>query len=225
MKKQLIYDMTTRSFHWLFAALFLSAFVIAKTVDEDSQVFSYHMMAGLLMGFVVLLRIFWGFIGTRYARFSSFEWSPKSLFAYFVGILSGERKFWSGHNPASSWSAFLMMFLALGSGATGYLMTTGVGEGFEDLHEVLANTFFVVVALHIAGVLIHGLRYRDGIFFAMLSGKKEGVLPNEAIRSAAWGKAVVFWVLVAAFATYVVQQYNADSRVLTLFGVSLQLGG
>ena len=69
MKKSLAYDLPLRIFHWLFALLFVTAFVMGKTVDDDSSLFSYHMMAGLSTGFILTLRIVWGFIGTVYSRF------------------------------------------------------------------------------------------------------------------------------------------------------------
>ena len=113
MRKQLIYDLPTRIFHWAFAGLFVFAFFIAKTVDDENPVFSYHMLAGLMLGGLVTLRIIWGFLGTNYARFSSFALHPKDLIQYLTGILSGNKKRWAGHNPTSSWAALIMMASAL----------------------------------------------------------------------------------------------------------------
>lgn len=39
MKKKAVYDLPTRLFHWLFALLFLIAFIIAKTIDDESSLF------------------------------------------------------------------------------------------------------------------------------------------------------------------------------------------
>ena len=60
MRTTLVYDLPTRLFHWLFSGLFLLSFVITKTVDDESLVFSYHMLSGLLLGGLVLWRVFWG---------------------------------------------------------------------------------------------------------------------------------------------------------------------
>jgi cytochrome b len=98
MRNQLIYDIPTRFFHWLFAGLFVVAFLIAKTVDDESSVFSYHMLAGLVLSFTVILRLAWGFVGTKHARFTSLALHPKDLVAYFTGILSGDKRKWAGHN-------------------------------------------------------------------------------------------------------------------------------
>ena len=50
MRTTFIYDLPTRIFHWLFAGLFLVSFTLAKTVDDESVLFSYHMLSGLLLG-------------------------------------------------------------------------------------------------------------------------------------------------------------------------------
>lgn len=224
MKKQLIYDLPTRVFHWLFAGLFVTAFVIAKTVDDDSPVYSYHMLAGLLLGFTVLMRIIWGFVGTKYARFSSFALHPKDLADYFRRIVSGDKKRWSGHNPASSWAGIIMMLFALGLGLTGYLMANGQKESFEDIHELLANGFLIVVLLHVAGVLLHALRHRDGIGMAMLDGQKREFVTNDTILNSRPAVALFFIVLVAGFSMHLFKNYNSQNQTLKLFGSTLQLG-
>ena len=68
MRKLLVYDFPTRVFHWLFAGFFLVAFAIANLVDDDSVRFALHMLAGLGMVFVVMLRLVWSLVGTRHAR-------------------------------------------------------------------------------------------------------------------------------------------------------------
>ncbi|MCB0351784.1 MAG: cytochrome b, partial [Bdellovibrionales bacterium] len=72
MKKQLVYDLPLRIFHFLFATIFISTFLITKLVDDESIIFTYHMLAGFVLGFIVLLRIIWGAVGTKYSRFTSF---------------------------------------------------------------------------------------------------------------------------------------------------------
>jgi cytochrome b len=62
MGRQLVYDLPTRLFHWVFAGLFLIGFIIAKTIDDDSSWFDYHSLAGLSLGFLVVLRIIWYYL-------------------------------------------------------------------------------------------------------------------------------------------------------------------
>lgn len=224
MNKQLVYDLPTRIFHWLFAGLFVCAFMIAKTVDDESPVFSYHMLAGLLLGFVVLLRIIWGFVGTRYSRFASFALHPKDLIDYFKGIFSGEKRKYSGHNPASSWATLAMIGFALGLAFSGYQMASGQKEAYEDLHELFANGFLIVVLFHIAGVVLHAFRHRDRIAMSMIDGTKTDLPLLEKIETPKLGVALVFLVLVGFFATNLYKNFDSQSQTLKLFGNTLQLG-
>lgn len=224
MRKQLIYDLPTRIFHWGFAALFVFAFFIAKTVDDENPVFSYHMLAGLMLGGLVTLRIIWGFFGTKYARFSSFALHPKDLIQYLMGILSGNKKRWPGHNPASSWAALIMMGSALMLALSGILMTTGYKESFEDIHELFANAFLVTVLLHITGVVLHALRHQDGIALAMVHGKKEEAEGHIEIAGHKPVAALLLIVLMGTFGGYLAKNNNTSTNQLNFFGRSLSLG-
>ena len=81
-----VYDWPTRLFHWLFAGFFVTAFAIANLVDDDSARFSLHMLAGLGMVFVVVLRLAWSTIGTRHARLGDLTLAPRQLGAYLKGL-------------------------------------------------------------------------------------------------------------------------------------------
>lgn len=224
MRNNLVYDLPLRVFHWLFAALFVSAFLIAKTIDDESALFSYHMLAGILLGFVVSLRLLWGFVGSKHSRFSSFALHPRDLLNYFLAIFSGDRRRWSGHNPASSWAAILMFGLALGLGTTGILMANGLKESLEDLHELLANGFLVVVLLHIAGVVLHSLRHRDGLALSMIDGAKINVPAEERISKSRPAVAILFLLATIAFATFLMNNFDSRQQTLNIFGTTLQLG-
>lgn len=225
MERKLIYDLPTRVFHWTFAGLFVAAFTIAKTIDDEAASFSWHMLVGLTIGLVVLLRILWGFAGTKHARFTDFVLSPGAAVRYFGGILTGHKRRWAGHNPASSWAALIMMGLALGLGLTGWLMASGGNpEAIEDVHELLANSFLILVVLHIAGVALHTLRHNEMIGLSMIDGRKAQVPDSEAISSPRSVFALLFIALAAAFALQLWNNFDPGARTLQLFGTTLQLG-
>lgn len=224
MSKSLVYDLPTRVFHWLFSIIFLTAFVIAKTVDDESVTFSYHMLAGLTLSFVVLLRIIWGFWGTKHARFSGFAFKPSDLISYLKGILTNDKRKWAGHNPASSWAAIIMMALALGLGLTGFLMASGNKEAFEDVHELLANSFIIIVILHVAGIILHTLRHREMIGLSMIDGKKQDIATDMSIASSKSMAGILFIGLVVSMGLYIFKSFDSQNRTLHVFGVSLQLG-
>lgn len=224
MRNQRVYDLPVRTFHWVFAGLFVIAFTITKVIDDDSPAFSIHMLAGILLVSSVLLRLIWGFLGTKHSRFASFALSPKDLINYFKGLLSGDKRKWAGHNPASSWATLAMFALALGLGATGFLMTTGEEETFKEIHELLANGFLVVVLLHVAGVLLHGFRHRDGIALSMLDGAKSEVPIEETISETRPLVGVLFGLFILGFGAYLARNFDYPNRTLNFFGTTLQLG-
>lgn len=224
MRQHLVYDLPTRLFHWLFAGLFLTGFIIAKTVDDESPWFNYHSLAGLTLGFLVLLRILWGLFGTKHARFTGFALKPVELFSYFKGILTGNKKRWAGHNPASSWAGLTMMFFALGLAVTGYLMTSGPNkESFEDAHELFANGFIIVVILHIAGIALHTIRHQEMIGLSMIDGKKEDIAMDQTIPSSKTPFGILLVGLVVAFGLHIFKNYDGQTRSLKFFGTTLQL--
>jgi cytochrome b len=224
MRTTLIYDLPSRLFHWMFAALFLFSFAIANVVDDESVLFIYHMLLGLLMGALILWRIYWGIFGTKHARFTNFTLNPLALKDYFLGIVSGSTKRWPGHNPASSWATILMLFLGLGLCFTGYLMTTGDKEVYEDIHELMANAFLATVLLHIAGVLLHSVRHKDGIALSMLDANKENIENEKSIGSQRIFSAITLLLLMALFGSYLYKNYNSSTSTLTIFGNTLILG-
>lgn len=223
MAKQLIYDLPTRIFHWLFSGLFVMAFVIAETVDDENLVFSYHMLAGLILGGLVALRIIWGFIGSYFARFSSFELRPGSLIVYAKGIMSGDKKRWPGHNPASSWVTLIMLGLALMLALSGILMTTGYKEEFEDMHELFANAFLIAVIAHIAGILLHSIRHKDGIAFSMIHGKKKAIENSSVTVKSRSIAALVMVIIMALLTTYLTKNFNTQTKKLNMFGIEVSL--
>lgn len=217
-----VYDLPTRLFHGLFAASFCAAFVIANVVDDESAIFAWHMLAGLLLVFVLVGRGLWGFIGTRHARWSDFQLSPSALIDYGRDVLRGGARRWAGHNPASSVAALCMWGLGLGLGITGLCMAQGIAtESLEDVHELLANAFLVVVLLHIAGVILHQWQHKDALGASMVTGRKSGVdAPDVSAHRFA---AAVFLLLTMSFAGYLLQHFDQAQGQLQLFGYTLQL--
>lgn len=225
MKYGLVYDWPTRLFHWLFAGLFLTSFIIAKTIEDDNFWFNFHSIAGLIIGFLVLLRLVWGVMGTRHALFTGFALKPIQLISYFKALVTGQKKRWAGHNPASSWAALVMMVFALGLAITGYLMTSGPNkEDFEDIHELMANGFIIVVILHVVGLILHTLKYKEMIALSMLNGKKSDIPNGESIKSSRPVFGILLLVFTVVFGAYLVTNYERSSQTLNFFGTTLQLG-
>lgn len=222
------YDIPTRIFHWVFGLLFFSSFLIAKNADDESTLFPYHMLIGMTLVAIVLMRLLWGFVGTRYARFKYFKLKPASLIDYFRDLLTRKTPIYPGHNPASSWASILMMVLAIGLGVTGYLMTAdgqANKETYEDFHELFGTAFLITVIAHVLGIILHSVRHKDGIWRSMLSGKKRfnGTIPAHEVE-AKFGAGLIFIALSAGFAVTLAKHYDEPTRTLRFLGVTLTLG-
>jgi cytochrome b len=225
MQKVAVYDLPTRAFHLLFGVLFVSSFSIGKFIDDDSKLYAYHMLSGMTMLFIALLRVIWGLVGTKYAKFSSFQLSPSALISYFVSLLGTKTKRELGHNPASSYAAIGMMLLTLFLVLTGLLMVNRVAkEFFEEVHELFAFGFLLIVILHIAGVLFHQLRHKDGMMFSIFTGKKDRVEGQAPISKQAPVVLIIFLLFTFTFAANLFSSYDSKLGRLNLFGSQLQLG-
>lgn len=224
MNRILVWDIPTRLFHWLLAAAFAAAFGIATLTDDDNPTFQLHMLLGLIMVFMVVLRVVWGFVGTRYARFGSFLFGPGAVVEYLKGTLTGRGKRHIGHNPGSSLAIYAILALTAGMAITGVLHSTG-GEVVKTLHEVLAYTFAAVVGVHIVGVVVHTFRHRENITWSMLAGRKVG----EAAMGIASSQPIagaLFLLLVGAWSWRLVANHDAAAGQVTipLTGQTIQLG-
>lgn len=221
-----VYDWPVRLFHWVFAGLFIAAFFIAKVFEDDSTQYPYHMMLGFTLAVAVLLRILWGIFGTRYARFSSFELNIRELLGYMKSLFSTPGKIFTGHNPASSWAALVMMLCALGLAATGYFMVTADKEDWEDIHELFANAFVIAAIAHVAGVVYHTIRHKDPIGLSMVTGKKKLSLAeaSNGIQKTYLVVGILFLLLTGGFGLHLFKNYNSETMSLTVFNQTYQLG-
>jgi cytochrome b len=220
-KRVPVWDLPTRLLHWLLSASFLGAMVIALAADDDGALFQMHMMLGLTAAFVVLLRVVWGVIGTRYARFGSFIFGPSALLRYLKSVFTrvGERH--AGHNPGSAYAIYAMLILTIGLAVTGVLQQTR--EPLEELHEILAYLMLLTVAMHVTGLVLHTIRHRENIALSMLDGKKEADA-QQAIASPGLLAGVLVLALCAGWAYFVLAGHDPGRRQLNLLGLTVPLG-
>ena len=219
------YDLPLRIFHWSFAVLFVSSFSIAKLIDDDSALYAYHMLSGILMVSLVILRIIWGFVGQKTSKFSSFKLRPSELIHYMKSVVSTRSQRYLGHNPASSYVAILMFLSTLGIALTGLMMTLRINKHFfEEVHELFANGFLLLVLFHIAGVLLHQVKHNDGMIFSMLSGKKAKIEDEDEIKSNHPVVAMVFAFAIFFIASSLLRNFETKTGKLNVFGTHLQLG-
>lgn len=193
--KVLVWDMPVRVFHWLTAFSFAGAYLTAET--ERFRLL--HVTLGYTMGGLVLFRIVWGFIGTRYARFSDFVHGPARSLAYMRGLTGRHPEHYVGHNPAGALAIVAMLALAIALTATGWALYNNIGgEAYEEIHEAVANIMLAVVGVHVAAVLLGSWLHHENLIGAMFTGYKLGNA-GDGIKNAWRSVAAIMLVAVLAF--------------------------
>lgn len=165
----IVWDPLVRIFHWSLAACFFGAFLLDDDGGKPHQILGY-MALGL-----VLFRLLWGMVGSRYARFSGFIPSSSVLFRYLKDVLANKEARYVGHNPAGAVMIVALLLGVAASGISGWMMTTDAlwdAEWVEEVHEAMANFTLFLVGLHIAGVAFSSLRHRENLVKAMFNGRK-----------------------------------------------------
>jgi len=171
MKKVKVWDLPTRIGHWSLVI----AFAVAWLSGDSEEWRLVHVVAGYVLGGVLVFRMFWGLAGSRYARFTSFLFSPSQAVAYLKGLLRNRTEHWLGHNPAGSYAIFALIALGFAAVLSGWaIYAEVVPEKLEDIHEVLVNIMLGVIGLHVAGAILSSLMHRENLIRSMITGYKLG---------------------------------------------------
>ncbi|MCX5689240.1 MAG: cytochrome b/b6 domain-containing protein, partial [Planctomycetota bacterium] len=178
----------------------------------------------LTLAILIAMRITWGFIGSRYARFGSFLFSPSAVLGYMGGFFTGKSTRHIGHNPGSAVAIFAMLALILGVAATGFMLGRG-DERFEDLHAILAYATMAVAGIHILGVIVHTIVHREQITLSMIDGKKSA-LASDAILSPRPAVALAGLTIAVLWAFGLINNLDAAAQrtTLPLTNLAVQIG-
>lgn len=164
-----VWDPFVRVAHWSLVGLFAVAFA---TGDEIEWL---HIRVGYAVAALVALRIVWGFVGSRHARFSDFVRSPRETATYLRQAARWKAPRYLGHNPAGGAMVVALLVMIGGIAATGFAMTTDTfwgSEWIEDLHVGLVYTTIGLIVLHVSGVVFSGLAHGENLVKAMITGRK-----------------------------------------------------
>ena len=170
LKARRVWDPFVRVFHWsLLACVLLNEFAV-----DDGEIL--HQWLGYTALALVGLRIVWGFVGTRHARFADFLPTPRRVLRHVTALFDGQPEHHWGHNPLGALMVFALLTTVIALGLTGWLQTTDTYWGVEwvqELHEALAEGLLWLAGLHAASALVMGRIERTRLIKAMVTGTKE----------------------------------------------------
>jgi len=131
-----VWDKAVRIFHWVnvlcvlgliaVGTVILNSKVLGVTTDGKILLKTVHVYIGYLFAINLLWRIVWGFIGSRYARWSSilpFGADYKSqLSTMIAGAKAGQQVGFLGHNPIARLMISLLFLLLSLQAVTGLVL-------------------------------------------------------------------------------------------------------
>src|SRR5690606_23122293 len=177
-----VLDPLVRVFHWSLVLFFFTAY-LSEAVSDTLHVWCGYAVAGLIS-----VRVLWGLIGTKHARFTDFVRSPRSVLAYLKAIPAGKAPRYLGHNPAGGAMVVALLLSLTGTIVFG-IATPGAHDqagplagtwlaSFNDhtlkeIHQFFANSTLALVFLHIAGVLSSSLQQRENLVRSMIHGRRQ----------------------------------------------------
>ena len=132
-KEVRIWDIFVRVFHWALVVSFSIAYISGES-ESLIHIYSGYAVLGLIS-----LRVIWGFIGTKYARFTNFIYNKSAVIKYLKSLLTGKPEHYPGHNPAAGWMVIALivgLFLSTLSGLQLYAVEEGLGPFANNLSEL-----------------------------------------------------------------------------------------
>lgn len=164
-----VWDPLVRIFHWSLLMAFIAAYA---TGDEWEKL---HVQIGYVVLGLVAFRLIWGLIGSTHARFTDFIYRPSTTLAFLKDSVAFKAKRYLGHNPAGGAMVIALLVTLSAIGATGYMMTMDAFWGAEwvgELHEAFVTVSLILIALHVAGVLLASFEHKENLVKSMITGRK-----------------------------------------------------
>ncbi|MEC4238047.1 cytochrome b/b6 domain-containing protein [Pseudomonas sp. DSV-1] len=174
-----LWDPLVRVFHLSIAAVFVANYFFSEAGDDWHVWLGYYAVAWLLV------RLVWGFVGPRSARWADFWPTPARLSGHVRSLLNGRAQHRLGHSPLGALVMILMLLALLTLGVSGFLMQEVDALWGVDwpllLHEATANVLLALVIIHVLAALFESIQVRDNLPLSMLTGRRRR-LPDDPVQ-------------------------------------------
>jgi cytochrome b len=203
-----VWDLPVRLMHW--------GLVIALGVCWWSGVnneLQYHIYSGYAALWIVLMRLYWGLVGSDTARFTNFLRGPGAVLDYARRLPRREASHSHGHNPIGAISVvlllgFVLTVVVLGlfavdvdglySGPLSVYVSFKQGRHLAHLHYRWFTYLQWLVGLHLLAVVFYLAYKRENLVRAMITGKRRGPRTGAQLQHAPWWRFIIGAVIVSA---------------------------
>jgi cytochrome b len=182
-EQRYLWDIPTRTFHWLLAALVCTGWILG---EFGPFIKTWHFYCGYAIGCLVVLRVLRGLFGGSPNSFWSFIYGPRTTLAYARTLFSRKPSHWPGHNPMGGLSVLaLLAVLAvqvtsglfaddeiLNQGPLAHYVSAETRGEFSAIHGINSKIILGLVALHVFIVLFYWVWKHENLIKPMLTGRK-----------------------------------------------------
>lgn len=174
-----LWDPVVRVFHLSIAGVFVANYFFNEAGDD------WHVWLGYYAAAWLLVRVVWGFIGPRSARWADFWPTPARLIGHVRSLMAKRPEHRLGHSPMGALVMIAMMLAMAILALSGWAMEEVDALWGADwpllVHETCANVLLGLVGIHVAAALVESVMVRDNLPLSMLTGRRRR-LPDDATR-------------------------------------------
>lgn len=181
--KVLVWDWPVRVMHW---GLVVAVFGAWLTRELEGDWFAWHVRCGYAVIVIACVRLVWGFVGTRHARFSNFVRGPKTVLHDLRALVQRDAEGNVGHTPAGAWMIVALLAMLLAQGLTGLFsndqvyqtgplfgyVTGETSDRLTTLHKQIFDVLWIAILIHVLAAFFYLLVKRRNLIVPMFSGKK-----------------------------------------------------
>jgi cytochrome b len=215
MKKNLVWDIPVRLFHWLLVLCLFGQWLTAEVLEDAMDI---HFYIGYFTLGLIIFRLIWGFVGTKYAKFNSFIAGPKAMSTYLRSVISKQHTFSIGHNSVGGLILPGVIILVGLQAISGLFTTddivysgpyyasadTDLQQLMQWLHHNVFDILLAIIGLHLVAIGWYLVFLKHNLIRPMLDGKK-AVAEKDSIGHSQLIKAILIMCLVAVFVYWLVE--------------------
>ena len=169
-----VWDLSLRVFHFILIILILGSYISAKL-----DMLNIHQYFGVSILGLIFFRILWGFVGSYYSKFESFNISIKGALTQF----SKKNQNKSIRTPLGSFSTLTFIIVLIGLSISGLFSSDDVLYDaplahlasnyvylWTDIHNLLHFFLYFLVGTHILAILYYQIIKKHKIIQRMTDG-------------------------------------------------------